>query len=100
MVPVFVHIVGVGCFYVEPRVFFQFGAVGIEFVHGVESCGVVEHHIYNDGDAAFVAFVDEGFQVVLATVSAVGRKVVVGRVAPVVVAVKFANGHQFEGVHA
>ena len=85
---------------VEPRIVFEICAVGIEFVHRVVACGVVEHHIYNDGDAAFVAFVDEGFQVVLATVSAVGRKVVVGRVAPVVVAVKFANGHQLEGVHA
>ncbi len=100
VVPILVNIVAVRRCNIEPRIVLQIIAIGIEFVHWVQSSGVVEHHIQYHRNAAFVALVDERFQVVFAAVGLIGRKIVVRTVAPVVVTVEFGYRHQFEGVYS
>ena len=61
---------------------------------------MVEHHVHDDGDTAFVALIDERLELLGRTVGLIHSEVVVRRIAPVVVAVKLAHWHQFQGIDA
>ena len=60
---------------------------------------MIEHHIEDDRHAAFVALVDEGLVHLLCAVSFIRREIVVGRITPIVVAVKLTYRHQLNGIH-
>ena len=106
VIPVLIDVIGVRSGNVEPWVEAELclGSAGasprIEFIHRVETGSVVEYHIQNNGNTAFVALIDEGFELFGRAVSLIQREVVVGRVTPVVVAVKFVHRHQFNGIYA
>ena len=95
VVPIFIDVIAVRCIDIEPRVVRQIGSVRIEFVHRVETRRMVEHHVNDNGHTAFVALIDERLVHFLRTVRLIRRKIVVGRITPVVVAVKLTNRHQF-----
>ena len=61
---------------------------------------MVEDHIEYDCDASFMTFVDELFVHSFRPIGSVWCEVVVGRVSPVVVAVEFADRHEFDSVDA
>ena len=100
VVPVLIDIVRVGRRDVEPRVVLQVVAVGIQLVHGIVARSVVEHHVEYHRHAALVTLVNERLQLVGRAVGLVGGEIQTGRIAPVVVAVKLADGHQLHGVDA
>ena len=66
----------------------------------MEAIALVEHDVEDDGYSVLVADVDEVLVVFGRAVSFVGREVEVGVVAPRVVACKFHDGHQFDGVYS
>ena len=59
---------------------------------------VVGHDVHDDRDAAFVAFVDELFQLGRRAVKLVDGKPEVGVVAPAQVALEFTDRHELDGV--
>ena len=60
---------------------------------------MIEHHVEDDRHATLVTLVNEGLVHLLRAVSLVRREIVVGRIAPVIVAVKLTYRHQFDGIH-
>ena len=99
MVPVLVHVVRVRSSSVEPRVFAEVSTIRIEFVHWVETCSVVEYHIKDDCDTAFVTFINESLEIIRSTICTVKRKEVVRRVTPAIIAVELGNRHELYSVH-
>ena len=95
VVPIFIDVIAVRCIDIEPGVVRQIGSVRIEFVHRVETRRMVEHHVDDNGHTAFVALINERLVHFLRTVRLIRRKIVVGRITPVVVSVKLTNRHQF-----
>ncbi len=73
------------------------GGVPVQLRQRAGIGGVVEHHVEDDGDAAFVAFVDQQFQRLRCSVIFVQRFVKIRIVAPAVIAFEFVHGHQFDG---
>ena len=100
MIPVLIDVVRVRRGDIEPRVLCEVGTVRIQLVHRVETRRVVQHHIQNDGNAAFVTLVNERLDLLLRAVSAVRCKIMVRRVAPVVVSVELTDRHQLDSVNA
>ena len=100
MIPVLIHIVAVRRGHIKPGIACQVRTVRIEFVHRVQSRRMVEHHIDNHRHAAFVALVDELLVHRLRAVCFIRRKIMVRRIAPVIVSVELANRHQLDSVHS
>ena len=86
---------------VEPQFGLRLGAAGprIEFDHRVGTVGVVEHHIHDDRDTAFVALINEPFEIIRLAVRSVQREIEHRVVAPALVSLKLRNRHQFDRIH-
>ena len=99
VIPILIDIVGVRRVDIKPRVAGQVRSVRIEFIHRIITRSMVEHHIKNNGNTALVALVDELLVHRLRAVGPIRRKIVVRRIAPVIVSVKLTYRHQLYRIH-
>ena len=100
MIPVLIDIIAVRRIGIEPGVPLEVFAIRIEHILRIKTCSVIEDHIDDYRHAATVKRVHELFEALRRTVGLIDSEIVVGRIAPVIVAVKLAQRHKFNRINA
>ena len=77
MVPVFINIVAMRWIDIKPRIIRQVRTIRIEFVHRIETCCMIKHHVQNNRHTTFVALVNELFEHLRCPVCFIQSKIVI-----------------------
>ena len=99
VIPIFINIISVRSCNIEPWIMLKIIAPRIKFIHWVKTCSMIEHHIKNNSNTTLVTFIDESLHLFRCSICFVQRKIVVGRITPVLIAIKLLNWHQLYSIY-
>ena len=95
-----IDIVSMRYFYAEPRILTEVCSVWINFIHWIKTSSMIEDHIHDDSHTSLVTLINESTEIILTTISFVHCEIMIRRITPVIITIKLADRHQFNGIDA